>query len=100
MNMKNKRYQFKKSRMRFVMYLLSSWIPVSRRKYNKRYSEMVEILNAHRELMMITRQDILLLANKMIKFHGAELKNEKSMKNVNMAAPIKKESEKNEYMYG
>ena len=96
----NKKEPWKKSKLKVILYLLVSWLPTSRRKLNKLNLQVLQIFAAQRELQMMTRQDVMTLANKMVKFHGAELRNEKSNANVDPIAPVDNVKDNTENMYG
>lgn len=91
---------WKKSNLRVILHLLTSWLPVSRRTFNQYKLDSLEVLTAQRELQMMTRQDIILLANRMIKFHGQELKKEKGAPVASPATPIVEVKDNTENMYG
>ena len=87
------------SKLKALLYIITAWLPVSRIQFHRYNIRLLEIIAAQREMQMMDRQDIMTLANKMIKFHGSELKQE-ATKPVNNVVPMKKNIDNTENMFG
>ena len=80
--MENKKEPWKRSILKVMLYLLVSRLPASRRRMDKLSLKVLQIFAAQRELQMLTRQDMMSLAKKIMQFHGAEIMKEKGAASV------------------
>jgi len=98
--MTNEKYIKKRSKIGVVLYLLASWLPASRKRVDKLNLLIAEVFAAQRELQMITRQDVMILASKIMKFHGAEIMKEKTTNDVTNITDKTPQVDNTENMYG
>ena len=98
--MKNKMTIKKRSILRVILYILISRLPASRWSVEKLTLQTLEIFAAQRELQMMSRQDIMLLANRMVKIHGADIMRDKDAKNDVITSEKTVPFDNTENMYG
>lgn len=81
-----------KNNIKDIWYTLTSILPVSKRAHSKYCAMVLDVLSAQREMQMMTHQNMITLATKVMKFHEPGTKDD--------AAEEKKKLSKDDCMFG